>query len=284
MFTIDFHVHPITLTEVSEKDDKLLENVKRVFKLFPIVQPTRTLIASLDAADVDKTVLLPIDCETTHRCMLPSNTIIAKMVDQYPDRFIGFASVDPNKGDSALEELDHAVKDLKLKGLKLYPSLQNFYPNDQKFYPLYDRVEKLNIPILFHSGTSWGEGKDKFNNVTLLDDLASDYPKLKIVIAHFGWPLVWETIALAIKYDNVFIDLSGLPSGLGLPKEHFELIVDMISRQLLQRCLADKLVFGSDFPRTDVNRMASALRELSLPKDVENKILGDNAARILNLK
>jgi len=272
------------LKEVSEKDEKLLENVRRVFGLLPMVQPTSTLIQSLEAADVDKTVLLPIDCETTHGCSLPSNRIIAQVVDQYPDRFIGFASVDPNKGDLALEELDRSVKGLKLKGLKLYPSLQNFYPNDQKIYPLYDLVEKLNIPILFHSGTSWASGKDKFNNVMFLDDVASDFPKMNIVIGHLGWPRIWETVSLAIKYDNVFIDLSGLPSGLGLPKEHFDLVFSMIPKQLLERCLIDKLIFGSDFPRADVSRMASALRQLSLPKDVEDKIFGDNAAKILGLK
>ncbi|MBS7649518.1 amidohydrolase [Candidatus Bathyarchaeota archaeon] len=281
---IDFHAHPITLKEALEKDDRLLENVMNVFRLFPIVQPTKVLIKSAENAGIDKTVLLPIDCEIARGCTLPSNTIISNLVEHYPDRFIGFASVDPNKGDSALKALDFAVNELKLKGLKLYPSLQNFCPSDSKIYPFYKKAMELDIPVLFHAGTSWAEGKDALNDVMYLDDVAYNFPKLRIVIAHFGWPKVWETVCLAVKYDNVFIDFSGLPSGFGLPHEHFELVFRMVPKKLFQRCLIDKVVFGSDFPRTDVSRMASALKSFLPSKDVEEKLMQENAARVLNLK
>ena len=95
------------------------------------------------------------------------------------DRLIGFASVDPHQS-SAAEQLNHAVDDLGLRGMKLDPAMQEFYADDKLAYPLYERAQKLGIPILFHAGLSWAPGSRlKYGHPLRFEDVAADFPKLR---------------------------------------------------------------------------------------------------------
>ena len=108
----------------------------------------------MDSFGIDRLVLLPLDLTTTHGGWVVSNDQIKQLVDFAPDRFIGFASVDPRRPD-ALEVLDHAFKNQKLSGLKLNPSKQAFYPDDPMMDPIYQKCLEYNKPIMFHAGMSW---------------------------------------------------------------------------------------------------------------------------------
>ena len=126
------------------------------------------------------------------------------------DRFVGFASVDPHR-KSAAKDLEQAVKKLKLRGLKLSPPTQEFLPNDRKAYPIYEAAQALKIPILFHAGMSWEpKAKCSFGQPLLLEEVAFDFPEMNLVIAHLGWPWVLESVMLALKYPNVYLDTSCL--------------------------------------------------------------------------
>src|SRR5919112_4795496 len=97
-------------------------------------------------------VIFAIDAETTSGVPYIGNDYVASVARQYPDQFIGFASVDPWKGAWAVHELERSVKELGLRGLKLHPTTQAFYPNDPRFYPLWATCAELGIPIISHSG------------------------------------------------------------------------------------------------------------------------------------
>jgi predicted TIM-barrel fold metal-dependent hydrolase len=117
-----------------------------VFLMRSNVQPLETFLLELDVAGLERAVVLPIDASTTKGCRIYSNAQIAELC-RMSERFIGFASVDPHN-PSAAEDLDHAVKELGLRGLKLSPSTQEFYPNDaERAYPLYERAQRLGIPV-----------------------------------------------------------------------------------------------------------------------------------------
>ncbi len=105
---------------------------------------------------VARLVLFAWDAETaSHRPRVP-NEFVARIADKFPDRIMGFASVDPHK-KSSVQVLEYAVKDLKLHGLKLHPQAQAFEPNDHTYYPIYAKCVELNVPITFHTGsTYWG--------------------------------------------------------------------------------------------------------------------------------
>ena len=135
---------------------------------------------------------------------------IRDRVEEAPERFIGFASVDPYRED-AVKELDHAFGELGLSGLKLNPSKQKFYPTDSVMKPVYEKCIEYGKPILFHCGTSWEPNTPaKYSKPLCFEEVAIEYPELRIGLAHFGWPWVQDTAMMLLKYPNVYADTSML--------------------------------------------------------------------------
>jgi len=277
---IDIHAHPLT-KEVLE-----LPGTKELFQPYETVFHRETkpisleqMIEGMDKARVAKTVLCSINMETMMMDGLEGykvpNEIIAKAVSQYPDRFIGFACVDPRKGYLAIKELELAVRELGLVGLgELLPSNIELYPNDKLMYPLYEKVLELDIPIIVHSGQIFDPGtKLKYSNPIFVDDVARDFPSLKLIVAHFGWPWMEETIAVVQRNPNVYFDISGWA-----PRHLPKLLLDYMDGPL-----SDKALFGTDFPLISWERAVSELKDLPLKESTKEKVLGENAKRLLNL-
>ena len=151
---IDMHIHPIFYEAVCKDKEELefRKNAFGVFKQSPYGYDE--MFAEMDYAHVDKAALLPLDVTTTEGGQIVTNDQIAVLVKDHPERFIGFASVDPHRED-ALEVLEHAFRDLELKGLKLNPAKQKFFPDDPIMNPIYELCIRYNRPIIFHAGLSW---------------------------------------------------------------------------------------------------------------------------------
>lgn len=225
-------------------------------------------------------VLLAWDAETATGLPPVTNDSVAEIVKKYPGRFIGFASVDPWKGQRAITEIARAITELGLKGAKFHPSLQAFYPHETRFYPLYEKVCELGVPALFHIGTSGlGAGvkggmgiKLDYARPIYLDFVAADFPELTIIGAHPAWPWHEEMLAILGHKANVFMDLSGWS-----PKYIPRVIMDE-ARTRLQ----DKILFGSDYPFITPQRWLEDFDKLDgFTSSVRQKILYENAAKIL---
>ncbi len=227
-------------------------------------------------------VIFSVDSQTATGDVPDSNDYVAEIAAWHPEQFIGFASVDPHKGEWAVKELERSVKELGLKGLKLHPIHQAFFPNDDAFRPLFDMCEQLKAPVLIHSGyaaagagTPGGGGfRLKYARpVPYIDDLAADHPDLTIIMAHPAWPWVDEQVAVALHKPNVYIDLSGWAPRY-IPRE---LIREANTR------LQDKVLFGSDYPYMPPSRWLQEFEELEMRDGPRQKILLDNAKRVLGL-
>lgn len=191
-------------------------------------------------------VLLAWDAETATGQKPLTNDTVAAIVRRFPGQFIGFASVDPHKGDRAIHEMERAVRELGLAGAKFHPGIQNFNPSDTRFYPLFEKVAELGVPALFHTGTS-GLGASMPGGAGIkletmrpihLDSLAADLPQLTIIGAHPSWPWEQEMIAILQHKPNVYNDLSGWS-----PKY----IAPALLHEAAGRLNA-KFLFGSDYP------------------------------------
>ena len=234
----------------------------------------------LDVSGLDRAVLLPIDASTTRGCQIYSNELIAELC-QMSDRFIGFASVDPHQ-ESAADDLEHAVRDLELRGLKLSSPTQEFYPNDAELaYPIYEKTQILSIPIVFHAGMSWEpRAKAKYGQPIHLEDVAYDFPDLNIVVAHFGWPWVLEAVMLALKYLNVYLDTSCLY--FDNPKDFLAFVMtQQVPLSAIERSLRHKIVFGSNYPRVEIKNMVKAVKSLGLSEGCLKLIFEGNARKLL---
>jgi uncharacterized protein len=280
---IDMHVHPILYNMICDDEAALKYRSEQfgIFKQSPY--QFDEIFTEMDYGKIDKSVLLPEDLTSISGGTIVSNEEIKKIVELHPERFIGFASVDPHRKD-ALEVLEYAFHDLKLNGLKLNPSKQLFYPNDKELKPIYEKCIQYNKPVLFHAGMSWEPNAPvKYSLPVNFDEVAAAYPNLRICLAHFGWPWIKETIMLMIKYPNVYTDTSMLY--LDSPKDFIESVFkrEMGSRTM-ETNFGNQVMFGSNTPRFRAFKLKSAIECLELSDSMQEKLLGLNAIKFLGLE
>ncbi|RHW30049.1 amidohydrolase family protein [Oceanobacillus profundus] len=233
--------------------------------------------------DVDGAIVLAFDAPATGTKV--PNEYVAEYVSKHPGKLFGFASVDPNNY-LAPSILETAIKELNLSGLKLGPMYQNFYPDDKKHFSLYAKADELNIPILFHQGTSFvPEGFLDASRPAALDPIAREFPDLKIIIAHMGHPWVGECISVVRKNTNMYMDLSALG---GRPWQFYNAMV-----LAMEYGVTHKILLGSDFPFFTIKetidllwRINDVVEGTKMPK-IPNQIIEDIINRmtpeILNL-
>lgn len=224
-------------------------------------------------------VLLTMDAETVTGIPPIPLTFVADAVKKHSDAFIGFGGVDPHKGRAAVEQLD-AVVGLGLKGLKFHAGSQHFAANDVQYYPLWERAQELGLICLFHSGTTGvGAGQPGGGGIKLeymkpipyVDDIAADFPDLKIILAHPSFPWDKDGLAVIRHKPNVYMDLSGWSP------TYFDPLVVQYARTICQ----DKILFGSDWPVLTPERWLRDFKAYEFDPVVEWKIFRDNAAKLL---
>ena len=279
---IDFHTHPVLIREFTEKYPNYVRVAREVFNIGNNFQPLETFFLQMDVAGIEKAVLLPIACGRARRDPVSSNEQVAELCSM-SDRFIGFASVDPI-APNAPKELESAIRGLGLKGLKLDAALQDFDLNAPAVFEVYEAADSLRIPVLIHTGMSWApETPLERGQPLLLEKALRRFPKLHFVLAHWGWPWVWDATALALKYPNVFLDTSCFY--YDGPTEFFQFVFSkQIPTTLIERSLRNRVVFGSNYPRVEIKNMVKALRSLSLTEGCLEKIFSTNAQRLLEVR
>ncbi|RDU24044.1 amidohydrolase family protein [Anaerosacchariphilus polymeriproducens] len=277
---IDMHVHPIYYKAIckDEKEEAFRSEAFGVFKQSPYDYDE--IFVEMKYAKVDMAALLPLDVTTTEGGVIVSNEQVAKIAADYPERFIGFASVDPRRSD-ALEILDYAFSTLKLEGLKLNPAKQHFYPNDKMMDPIYKKCLEYNKPIIFHAGLSWEPNSiTEYAHPLKFEEVAVKFPQLRICLAHFAWPFVREMVMLMIKYSNVYTDTSVLY--LDSPEESMKRLftVDMGSLWV-DRALHKQIMFGSNGPRFRQFKLLRALEQIPMRETSRDNIYYRNALRFI---
>jgi len=266
--------------ELTDNRPDLLRDARELFDLRTSPQPISTLLDEMDLCKIERSVLLPINCEKSHGSKMPSNDEIVELVKQHGKRFVGFASVDPRMDQEAVSELRRAHDQLGLKGLKLNPAMQEFDPYEPAALKIYEEAERLDMPILIHTGLTFSNKFSiKYNQPLPYDDIARKHPRLRICLAHMGWPWVWDAITVAIRNPNVYLDTAGAYAGT--PMETVRQITSLVSTRVIENALGDRLMFGSDYPRIEQNKMFQAISTLSIRPETLEAILGDNALEFL---
>ena len=279
---IDVHVHaernenqpPDPLTS------EFLEAAARYFGAAP-VQPTAREVADYYRGRNIVAVIFTVDDESGMGRRRLGNEEVLAAAREHPDVLIPFASVDPHKGKLGVREV-HQLIEAGARGFKFHPNTQAFWPNDQDNYPLYEPIAEAGLIALFHSGTTGiGAGMPggggvhlKYSNPMCLDDVAADFPELKIILAHPSFPWQDEALAIAVHKPNVYIDLSGWS-----PKYFPENLIRYTNTQLKH-----KMLFGSDYPLITPDRWLSDFERLPIKEEVRPLVLKENAAALLGLR
>ena len=246
LVAIDVHVHVHADTHGRlALDDELNTAAARYFKGDPY-DPTVPEIAADYRALQMAAVVFTVDSEAATGQPALSNEEIADLAAEHSDVLIPFGSVDPARGVAGVRLARRLVESHGVRGFKFHPSLQGFDPSDRRHYPLYEELQSLGVPALFHTGqTGIGSGlpggrgiKLRLSDPMLLDDVAADFPGLTIIMAHPSVPWQDAAIAVAQHKANVYIDLSGWS-----PK-YFPPQLVKAANGLLKH----KVLFGSDYP------------------------------------
>ena len=233
------------------------------------------VVADLDRYNVRKAVITGRDCETTYGAKSNNDSVI-EFVSKYPEKFIGFVGLDPHKGMKAIEEFKVSVNELGLRGAAIDPYLAQIYANDAKYYPIYSKCCELDVPIVFTTGPATLVPNAIIDHVAprYIDVVARDFPELKIIISHGGYPWVNEAIIVAERNRNVYIDLS-------------EYEFSPMSEAYIQAAntmIPDKILYASAHPFVDFKQALKTYESLNFKPEVRQKIMHDNAAKLLGLQ
>ncbi|MCJ8325365.1 MAG: amidohydrolase [Rhizobiales bacterium] len=184
-----------------------------------------------------------------------NDEITAMAVAKYPDKFVGFAYVDPRRADY-MDLLHHAIEDLGLKGVKFGPIYNGVALSDPRLEPVYEYLQRKNIPLTMHMGTTFArQAPVDMGRAIHVEPVALKYPELTMVLAHMGHPWYEEAIVVARKQPNVWLDQSAL---FYRPWQYYNMLI------LAQEYkITDKIFFGTDFPFAKVDESVAGLRNIN---------------------
>jgi len=257
------------------------------------------LLAVMDKYGVDVACLLPesmMDTTgyTTRWC---TNGEMAKVVESNPDRFMYQPNISPikHKGvQNTIWELEYWVKEKGAKIFKFYPP-EDTYMNDPDLWPFYAKAQELDIVLDIHTGYSWvPPGKSKYALPILLDDVARDFPGLKINAFHMGYPYCDDMNMVALGHPNVYLCLSLVVYWSWSAPRKFAKIIG----EALRFVGPDRIIWGTDYAGFGFQLLAAVkgFREFQIPEDMREgygypeitdedrrKIFGENLAGLLGI-
>jgi predicted TIM-barrel fold metal-dependent hydrolase len=223
-----------------------------------------TLLSEMEAAGVDKVFLLAFDAQRTLNVKVP-NEYVAQLCQTYPDRFIGFGSVDAG-APGAAEVVEYCATSLGLRGIKIAPAYVRLSPADRCWYEVYEAAQSLKLPVLAHTGvTPIKQAEQRYFSPMLLDEVATHFPNLRLILAHLGTPWVMPCLDLLAKHSNLYADVSIF--GWFQP---VELVASILASARSQGVL-DRLLWGTDYPMCSltsyIERMERFTQDTSLFPD-----------------
>jgi len=282
---IDMHVHPI-FEEVLQNLSAIPQGLRMIHNLeqtsknyFYRSQKILSLAdfqQEMGDAHIDRVALLITGVKGIP--VRQTNERVSTLLHMLPDKFIGFAGFDPSQGEEAVADIEYAVKKLGFKGLKIVSSMMDLDINDKALYPCYAKAQELGVPITIHTGASSLVMGSRVKHVQplMVDDVAFDFPDLKIICAHMGGHQYMDVHSMLVRHRNVYADLCFWPLN-----PHYR---DLMPWRLLDDTARDKILLGSDYPSGQTSKEAvEAVQNLPISEDFKVKILGENAARLLAL-
>ena len=259
---VDVHTHAMRASE--HLSDAFVREADRA-RGFP-VDLTVELDAYLRAmAPVDRCIVFGM--KARHTGFYVPNDWIAAFAARAPDKLIPFMSLDPTEPD-VLDDFERSRTELGLRGVKLAPMYANFDPTDGALLDeLYARAARHNLPVLFHTGTTFCRFAPlKYTRPALWDEIAIRHPDLTMVLAHLGHPFENEALVTARKHPNVYLDLSALYY------RPWQLYNSLVLAQEYR--VVGKILFGSDYPFATPGDSLAGLRALN------NMVAGTNLPRV----
>jgi predicted TIM-barrel fold metal-dependent hydrolase len=236
-------------------------------------------LAKMDTAGIDRSLLIAVragDIRVQGSFEIPYQRV-EEICRKFPDRFSGLAGIDPFRGMLGLRELEHAVREYGFVGAHLYPHWCELPPDHAKYYPYYAKCCELDIPIMMQVGQNLVYSRERrlpsVGRPICLDQVAIDFPELKLIGIHIGVPWTDEMIAMCWKHENVFT--AGDAYAPRYWPEQFVHYANTYGRH--------KVMFGTDWPVVDPERAVAEVDALELSDESRQLLMRANALRVFKL-
>ena len=274
----DCHVHIAPLEMFRPDALELIRRKRPNFdQIVEFCRSPKSFLEYLDSAGVDRAVLINYVAPDIIGFTAAVNQYIADYTKENPGRLISCGGVHPRHTANILADIDQILR-LKIRMIKIHPPHQLLFPNDyqngvKELEMIYRAAEANGIPVMFHTGTSIFQGaRNRYGDPIYVDDVAVDFPKMKILMAHGGRPLWMHTCFFLLRrHPNVFLDISGIPPRSLL--QYFPRLEE----------IAHKTLFGTDWPGPgvpDIKTNLDEFRALPLRDESKQQILSKTALSI----
>ncbi len=274
----DCHIHISPLEMFKPSALELMRSKRPNFaQIEEYCRSPKAFLKFLDTVGVDRAVLINYVAPEVIGFTGGVNKFVSEYVKENPKRLLSCGSLHPRHSTNILSDVEQLVR-MGIRMIKIHPPHQLLFPNDylrgvSELEIIYRAAEANGIPVMFHTGTSIFPGaRNKYGDPMYLDDVAVDFPKMRILLAHGGRPLWMETAFFLVRrHPNVSLDISGIPPKSLL--KYFPRINE----------IAAKTLFGTDWPGPgvpDIQKNLQDFRSLELPKAVQDQILSKTALEI----
>jgi len=238
------------------------------------------ILASLDAAHITRTLITGFDEASTGGTAFVTNDVVAAVAERHPDRFIPFAGADIMLGADAVKNVEHWVCERGFRGLSLRPFMINLPADDRHYYPFYEKCVELDVPVSIHASANWTTSRPSdLGHPRHFDQVACDFPELKLILSHGGYPWVLEACLLAWKHPNVYLELAAhRPKYFTAPGAGWEPLL-----RYGQTTIQDKILYGTGafLIGSPPAELVAEMKAVPLKPDVMGKWLYRNAERLL---
>lgn len=262
---IDSHVH-ISLY------DNNADSLQGVFDLF---------LQEMEKNGISAAIIIPDNIEGSDSIVDLEKAI--EIIGNRKNLFLLGSPQIIQRGSSEIEKYQKLLEDGSVKGIKFFPGHDPYYPTDERCLPYYVLCEKLDLPVLFHTGENSGDSEcAKWNDPKYIVEIAKKYPKLKVIITHYYWPKMDYCYEITKDTPNIYFETAAMADAEVVEKSGG---IEKV-REILRKTISDRpgnVIFGTDWPMCKIEEHIELIKSLGLGKDIENAVFYRNSEKVYKL-
>jgi predicted TIM-barrel fold metal-dependent hydrolase len=256
---------------------------EKVRQLAALVREDEAILNQLDEANVRRALITGFDEASTAGATFVTNEAVAAIAERHPDRFLPFAGADIMRGAEGLRDFEYWVRERGFRGLSLRPFMIGLPASDRHYYPFYAKCVELDLPLSMHASANWTTSRPSdLGHPRHFDPVACDFPDLKLILSHAGYPWVLEACLLAWKHPNLYLELAAhRPRYFTAPGAGWEPLL-----RYGQTTIREKILYGtgSFLLGSPPSALLAELRALPIAPDALECWLWRNAAALMGLR
>ena len=258
---------------------RIYQNTELQVKTERGADPLQEYLDTYERLNATAVVLKARDLSSTFGFKI-ANEDVALFCKTHGSRYLGFAGVDPHRGDKAVDEFEMAIRELGLCGLNIQGFEHGLSIDDPLLHPLYKKCLELDVPVNIHCGMNFStKASISYGQPLALDRVMMAFPGLRVCASPPGWPWIYELLAVAWRHPTVWIGtLAMRPKLMTTPHSGYEALL-----QYGKTVLKHRMMFGTAFPMMPVERTLDEFKALPLDEDIQALWLDGNARAFLRL-